>query len=69
MLKLFLSNPKAVFSKEELITKLWGFDSDAGDNNVEAYVSFLRKKLNFVGSKCEISTLKKVGYRLEAENA
>lgn len=69
MLKLFMAHPSMILSKEELITKIWGFDSDAGDNNVEAYVSFLRKKFFFVGSKCEIVTLKKVGYRLEAQNA
>lgn len=69
LIRLFISRPGIIFSKEELITKVWGYDSDAGDNNVEAYISFLRKKLHFVGSKCEIIALKKLGYRLEGENA
>lgn len=69
MLKLFLLRPGTVLSKEELITKVWGYDSDAGDNNVEAYISFLRRKLNFVGSRCELVSIKKLGYRLEASNA
>ena len=48
-----------------LITKVWGYDSDAGSNNVEAYISFLRRKFHFIGSSAEIKTVKKVGYRLE----
>lgn len=65
MMKLFLARPEGILSKEELITKIWGYDSDAGDNNVEAYVSFLRKKLLYVGCKTEIVSIKKVGYKLE----
>ncbi len=65
MLKLFLAKPEVILSKEELITKIWGYDSDAGDNNVEAYISFLRKKLNYIGSETEIVSIKKLGYKLE----
>ena len=64
MLKLFMSKPEVIISKDELITRVWGYDSDAGDNNVEAYISFLRKKLFFVGSKCELISIKKLGYKL-----
>ncbi|HBC98989.1 MAG TPA: DNA-binding response regulator [Lachnoclostridium sp.] len=65
VLKILMSNSGRIVSKEALISRVWGSDSDAEDNNVEAYISFLRKKLNFVGSSVEISTLRKVGYRLE----
>ena len=65
ILKLFFARPAIILSKEELITKVWGFDSDAGDSNVEAYISFLRKKFAFVGSLCEIVSVKKIGYKLE----
>ncbi len=65
VLKILMSNSGRIVSKETLIARVWGSDSDAEDNNVEAYISFLRKKLNFVGSSVEISTLRKVGYRLE----
>lgn len=68
LLRLFLARPNVILPKEEIITKVWGYDSDVGDNNVEAYISFLRKKLHFVGSKCEIVSLKKLGYKLEAPN-
>jgi DNA-binding response OmpR family regulator len=64
MLKMFMSRPEIIISKQELITRIWGYDSDAGDNNVEAYISFLRKKLNFVESDVEIQSLKKLGYKM-----
>lgn len=63
--KILMGNPGRIISKDTLISKVWGDDSDAEDNNVEAYISFLRKKLFFLGSKVEIGTVRKVGYRLE----
>ena len=69
IMKILLSNQKAIVSKEMLISKVWGDDSDAEDNNVEAYISFLRKKLSFLGSRVQISTIRKVGYRLESDNS
>ena len=68
MLRIFLSNVGIIISKEDLITKVWGYDSDAQDNNVEAYVSFIRKKLRFIGSRVAINSYKKLGYKLEAKN-
>lgn len=65
ILKLLLSKPDVIISKEEIITKVWGYDSDAGANNVEAYISFLRRKLHFVNSNSEIKSIKKMGYKLE----
>lgn len=65
ILKLLLSNPDVLISKDEIITKVWGYDSDAGSNNVEAYISFLRRKLAFINSNSEIKAIKKMGYRLE----
>lgn len=65
ILKLLLSKPDVIVSKDEIITKVWGYDSDAGSNNVEAYISFLRRKLNFINSDTEIKSIKIMGYRLE----
>ena len=65
ILKLLIANKDVIISKDEFITKVWGYDSDAGSNNVEAYISFLRRKLNFVNSSTEIKSIKKMGYRLE----
>ena len=69
ILKLLLAVPGAIVSKESLITKVWGYDSEAEDNNVEVYISFLRKKLFFVRSAVTIGTVRKAGYRLEKANA
>lgn len=66
VLRILLSNPKMIVPKEDLLTKVWGIDSDAEDNNVEAYISFLRKKLTYLGSRVGIGTVRKVGYRLES---
>lgn len=65
ILKILIANSKAIVSKETLISKVWGNNSEAEDNNVEAYISFLRKKFFFLGSKVGIGTVRKVGYRLE----
>lgn len=62
--RIFMSNLGVTLSKETLIAKAWGIDSSAGDNNVEAYVSFLRKKLAHVGSGLKIETIRMAGYRL-----
>lgn len=65
ILKILMANTKGAITKDDLIVKVWGYDSDATDNNVEAYISFIRKKLNFLGSNVIITALRKMGYRLE----
>jgi len=65
VMRIFLSNPNITVTKESLIINVWGIDSEAEDNNVEAYISFLRKKLKFLSSNVTIMNLQKIGYRLE----
>jgi len=65
IMSLLISRPSMLLSKEDIIVRVWGYDSDAGDSNVEAYISFLRKKLTFIGSEVAIVSIKKQGYRLE----
>ena len=65
--RLMLAEPQMTYSKELLISRAWGLDSEATDNNVEAYISFLRKKLRYLGSNVTIKNLPKIGYRLEME--
>ena len=65
IMKILMQNPLNVTTKDDLIVKVWGYDSNAVDNNVEVYISFLRKKIDFIGAKVEIVSLRKVGYRLE----
>ena len=67
--RLLMTNPRTAVSKETLIVKVWGYDSGAEDKNVEAYVSFLRKKFAFLGSRVGIEALRKVGYRLEVSGS
>lgn len=64
IMKYLISRPKFVVSKDEIIINVWGYDSDAEYNNIEVYISFLRKKLQFIGAETEIITVRGVGYRL-----
>lgn len=65
IIKYFMDRPKCVVSKDDLITKLWGFDSEVEYNNIEVYISFIRKKLSYLKSRVSIVTIRGVGYRLE----
>lgn len=65
ILNYFMQRPKNIVSKDDLITKLWGFDSDVEYNNIEVYISFLRKKLTFINSSVKITTIRRAGYKLE----
>jgi len=64
ILRLLMSNSTSIVTKEDLLLKVWGSDSNAEDNNVEVYISFLRKKFFFLGSTVAIETLRKIGYHL-----
>ncbi len=65
IMQLLILNGETILSKESILLKVWGYDSDADDNNVEAYMSFLRKKLAFLKSKVAVSVVRRVGYHLE----
>ena len=65
ILELLMYNPEQILTKERMIDKIWGGDSEAEYNNVEVYISFLRKKLQFLGARTEIKTVRGVGYSLE----
>ena len=52
-------------SKEMILSKVWGYDSDAVENHVEVYVGFLRKKLSAINSNVRIEAVRRLGYRLE----
>ena len=64
VLRQLLQKAKLVSPKGGIIAKEWGLDSEAEDNNVEVYISFLRKKLSFLASQVSIGTVRKVGYFL-----
>ena len=67
LMELFLRNPGQILPKETLIERVWGYESDAEYNNLEVYVSFLRKKLTFIGAQVKIRASRGLGYSLEAD--
>ena len=68
MMELLIRNQGIVLTKENLLLKIWGYESDAEDNNVEVYISFLRRKLTHLHSSVKIRTIRMVGYCLENGN-
>lgn len=66
IMKLLMSNENQVIAKETILTRVWGLETDMTENNVEAYISFLRKKLVFLKSSVSIKVIRKLGYVLEA---
>ena len=65
LLEMLMRNGGQILSKEQLLLKAWGYESNAEDNNVEVYISFLRRKLELVRSNMRIRTVRLVGYCLE----
>lgn len=65
VLRMLMSSPGRIVSKQDLLTRVWGADFDTNENSVEAYISFLRKKMHHLHSSVEITTLRMLGYRLE----
>ncbi len=66
IMEMLMRNGEKVLTKENLLVKIWGYDSNAEYNNVEVYISFLRKKIGFLKSNVSIKTLRGIGYSLEA---
>ncbi|MDD3417423.1 MAG: response regulator transcription factor [Lachnospiraceae bacterium] len=65
LLYVFMKKPENLFSKEQLLLKVWGTSSDIELGNVDNYISFLRKRLRELASSCEIKTIYGAGYKLE----
>jgi DNA-binding response OmpR family regulator len=61
-----MTHPGQTLTKATILARVWGLGADADENSVEAYVSFLRKKLSYLGSSLRIVTVRGMGYRLEA---
>ncbi len=70
VMRFLLQSREKHLSKEVLLARVWGYDSNAVDNHVEVYVGFLRKKLGAIGSNVRIVSVRRLGYHLEvAEDA
>ena len=65
IMRFLLQSKGNNLSKEVLLARVWGFDSNAVENHVEVYVGFLRKKLASIGSNVRIEAVRRLGYHLE----
>ena len=68
LLEQLLLNKNQILSKESLIERIWGYESDAEYNSVEVYITFIRRKLKLVDSKVNIKAVRGIGYKLEEKN-
>lgn len=68
LLELLITRHGIITNKDDIITKLWGYESEAEHNNVEVYVSFIRRKLSHLKSKVIIKAIRNMGYILEYED-
>ena len=67
IMRFLLQSGSRNLSKEVILSRVWGFDSNAVENHVEVYVGFLRKKLRSIGSNVRIEAVRRLGYHLEVE--
>jgi len=65
LVEYFMKNPNQILSKDMIYDRVWGLESDAISNNLEAYLSFIRKKLKLINSKVQIKSLRNLGYKME----
>ena len=68
LLEQLLLNKSQILSKESLIERIWGYESDAEYNSVEVYITFIRRKLKLIESKVNIKAVRGIGYKLEEKN-
>ena len=69
VMRFLLQSKERNVSKEVLLARVWGYDSNAVENHVEVYVGFLRKKLQSIGSNVRIAAIRRLGYHLEVEES
>ena len=67
IMRFLLQTRENNLSKETILARVWGFDSNAVENHVEVYIGFLRKKLAGVGSNIRIEAVRRLGYHLEVD--
>lgn len=65
IIRFLMEKPSFIATRDDMIVKIWGFDCEFESNNIEVYMSFLRKKLTHIKSKVNIVTVRGVGYQLE----
>ena len=68
ILEYLLLNQNQIVSKESILEKIWGYDSETEYNNVEVYITFIRRKLKLIESNVSIKAVRGIGYKLEVKN-
>lgn len=68
LFEMFIKNKNIVLSKEQILEKVWGYGSDVELNNVEVYLSYLRRKLSALNCDATIQTIRGVGYCLKEDS-
>lgn len=68
LLEYFMNNVNQVISREQIYSKIWGFENNAESNNLEAYLSFIRKKFRIIGTNANIKAIRGLGYKLEVKD-
>lgn len=65
----FINNKEQILSKEQIYDKVWGIENEIESNNLEVYLSFIRRKLKAIGTTVTIKAVRGLGYKMEDENA
>ena len=68
-MEYFLNHPGQILSRDQIYSKVWGWDNEIESNNLEAYLSFLRKKLRLIGSDIQIKSVRGMGYKVVKNDA
>ena len=69
VMRFLMQTQERNLSKEAILARVWGFESNAVENHVEVYIGFLRKKLASIGSDIRIGAVRRLGYHLEVDGA
>lgn len=67
-MRFLLQSGEKNLSKEAILARVWGYDSDAVENHVEVYIGILRRKLASIGSNIRIEAIRRLGYHLETQD-
>ena len=68
LLELLINNANRVMEKEQIFVKIWGYDTECDINTLEAYISFIRKKLKLVKSNIKLRAIRNIGYVMEVDD-
>lgn len=68
LLEYFINNKEQILSKDQIYNKVWGVENEIESNNLEAYLSFIRRKLKAINSKVNIRSIRGLGYKMEVNN-